>query len=164
MTFLVRNSDSRVSEPFAMRKTGRRRSSPTTSNPGSHLFSSPAPESGTRRMVALKASEVEAFIARPDPDRRIVLVFGPDAGLVHERVETIVGSAIEDPHDPFLLARIDGDTLLDEPQRLVEEAQTIPLFGGRRAVWVKAGNRNFAAAVEALIAAPPTPDCLVVIE
>ncbi len=48
--------------------------------------------------------------------------------------------------------------------RLVEEAHTIPLFGGRRAVWVKAGGRSFVAAVETLIAAPPAADCRVVIE
>src|SRR5262249_12249363 len=35
--------------------------------------------------------------------------------------------------------------------------------GGRRAVWVKTGARNFAPAVEALVAAP-APDCRVVIE
>ncbi len=39
----------------------------------------------------------------------------------------------------------------------------MPLFGGRRAVWVKAGSRNFAAAVEAVVASPPT-DCRIVIE
>src|SRR5262249_54368910 len=43
------------------------------------------------------------------------------------------------------------------------EANTVPLFGGRRAVWVKAGSRNFAAAVEALLKAA-SPDCRVVIE
>jgi DNA polymerase III subunit delta len=115
-------------------------------------------------MTALRAAEVEAFLARPDPKRPIALVFGPDAGLVRERVETIIQKAVSDPQDPFSLARIDGDVLADEPQRLVEEAHTIPLFGGRRAVWVKAGGRNLAAAVEALIAAPPAPDCPVVIE
>ena len=50
-----------------------------------------------------------------------------------------------------------------EPSRLVEEAHTIPLFGGRRAVWVKAGGRNFVAAVEAVLASPPA-DCRIVIE
>jgi len=39
----------------------------------------------------------------------------------------------------------------------------VPLFGGRRAVWVKAGGRNFAPAVETLLAAT-SPDCRVVIE
>ncbi len=114
-------------------------------------------------MVALKSSEIEKFLARPDPARPIVLVFGPDAGLVRERVEALIKGAVDDPKDPFQLARLDGDELAGEPSRLVEEANTIPLFGGRRAVWVKAGGRNFAPAVEALIAFP-SPDCRVVIE
>src|SRR5262249_1178036 len=63
----------------------------------------------------------------------------------------------------FSLARLDGDDLASEPTRLVEEANTVPLFGGRRAVWVKAGARNFGPAVEALLAAT-SPDCRVVIE
>jgi DNA polymerase III subunit delta len=114
-------------------------------------------------MVALKGSDIERFVTRPDPARPIVLVFGPDAGLVRERAEALIRASVDDPKDPFQLARLDGDDLSGEPTRLVEEANTIPLFGGRRAVWVKAGGRNFAAAVEALIAAP-SPDCRVVIE
>jgi len=114
-------------------------------------------------MVALKSSEIDRFVARPDPARPVVLVFGPDAGLVRERTEALVRASVDDPKDPFQLARLDGDELAGEPTRLVEEANTIPLFGGRRAVWVKAGSRNFAPAVEALIAAAP-PECRVVIE
>ena len=68
------------------------------------------------------------------------------------------------PQDPFSLARLDGDALADAPERLVEEALTIPLFGGRRAVWVKAGGRSFIPALEALLANPPQADCTVVIE
>jgi len=30
---------------------------------------------------------------------------------------------------------LEADTLAEDPQRLVEEALTVPLFGGRRAVW-----------------------------
>jgi DNA polymerase-3 subunit delta len=115
-------------------------------------------------MVALKSADIDAFIARPDARRPIVLVFGPDAGLVRERVEALVKSAVDDVSDPFALARLEGDALADEPSRLVEEAHTIPLFGGRRAVWVKGGGRNFVAAVETLLAAPPAADCRVVIE
>ena len=114
-------------------------------------------------MVAVKPADIERFIARPDPGRPVVLVYGPDAGLVHERVERLVKASVDDPNDPFSLVRLNGDDLAGEPSRLVEEANTIPLFGGRRAVWVKAGGRNFAAAVEALIAAS-SPDCRVIIE
>jgi DNA polymerase III subunit delta len=104
-------------------------------------------------MVAVKPRDVDAFVARPDPARPIVLVFGPDAGLVSERVNAIIKASVDDTNDPFALARLEGEELAAEPSRLVEEAQTIPLFGGRRAVWVKAGSRNVAPAVEALIAA-----------
>jgi len=114
-------------------------------------------------MTAIKAADVDRFIAKPDPSQPIVLVFGPDAGLVRERVDTLVRASVDDPNDPFALARIDGEALAANPARLVEEAHTVPLFGGRRAVLVKAGARNIAAAVEYVIAAP-SAECRVVIE
>jgi DNA polymerase III subunit delta len=114
-------------------------------------------------MVALKSNEVDAFLARPNPARPIVLVYGPDAGLVRERAQAIINASVDDPQDPFALAHLAGDELASEPSRLAEEAHTVPLFGGKRAVWVKAGSRNFAPAVEALLASPPA-DCRVVIE
>src|SRR6266699_3236351 len=112
-------------------------------------------------MVALKAHQVDAFVARPA--QPVVLVFGPDSGLVRERAQALIRASVDDVNDPFSLARLDGDELAGEPTRLVEEANTIPLFGGRRAVWVKAGARNFAPALDALIADPPS-DCRIVIE
>jgi DNA polymerase-3 subunit delta len=114
-------------------------------------------------MVALKTGEIDAFLARPDPKRPVVLVYGPDAGLVRERTDALIRASVDDPRDPFALANLDGDELASEPARLIEEAHTMPLFGGRRAVLVKAGGRNFVPAVEALLAAPPA-DCRVVIE
>jgi DNA polymerase III subunit delta len=114
-------------------------------------------------MVAIKPAEVDVFVARPNPARPIVLVFGPDSGLVSERVNALIAAAVDDPNDPFALARLDGEELSAAPGRLVEEAQTIPLFGGRRAVWVKAGSRNIAPAVEALLALRDC-ECRVVIE
>jgi DNA polymerase-3 subunit delta len=114
-------------------------------------------------MTAIKAADVDRFIARPDPERLVVLVFGPDAGLVRERVDKLVRGAVEDPNDPFALARLEGEELAANPARLVEEAHTVPLFGGRRAVLVKAGSRNIAAAVESVIAAP-SAECRIIIE
>lgn len=114
-------------------------------------------------MVALKTNEADSFIARPDPARPVVLIYGPDAGLVHERAEALIRVSVDNPDDVFSLIRIDGDELSGNPYRLVEEASTVPMFGGRRAIWVKAGSRNIAAAVEAVINAP-SPDCRIVIE
>ena len=117
----------------------------------------------TSEMTAIKASDVDRFIARPDPGQPIVLVYGPDAGLVRERVDALVKASVDDPNDPFAFVRIEGEDLSANPSRLVEEAHTVPLFGGRRAVLVKAGARNIASAVETVIAAPSN-ECRVIIE
>jgi DNA polymerase-3 subunit delta len=114
-------------------------------------------------MVALRGKEIDAFLARPDPGRPIILLYGPDAGLVRERAEALLASAVDDPNDPFSLVRLDGDELSAEPSRLVEEAMTVPLFGGRRAIRVRAGSRSFASGVDTL-AATPLKDCRIVIE
>jgi DNA polymerase III subunit delta len=114
-------------------------------------------------MTAVKASDVDRFVAKPNPAQPVVLVFGPDAGLVRERVDALVAASVDDPADPFALARIDGEELSANPSRLIEEAHTVPLFGGRRAVLVKAGMRNIASALEPVLASP-SPDCRVIIE
>ncbi len=114
-------------------------------------------------MVALRGKEIDAFLARPDPARPIILLYGPDAGLVRERAEALLASAVDDPNDPFSLVRLDGDELSLEPSRLVDEAMTVPLFGGRRAIRVRAGSRSFAGGIDTL-AETPLKDCRVVIE
>lgn len=114
-------------------------------------------------MVAIKPSDADAFAAKPDPARPIVLLYGPDAGLVRERAERIIQVSVDDINDPFALVRLEGDDLASNPSRLPEEAHTIPLFGGRRAIWIKAGGRNFAPAIDMVLAMPPQ-DCRIVIE
>src|SRR5579864_9248627 len=114
-------------------------------------------------MVALRGREIDAYLARPDPARPIILLYGPDAGLVRERAEALLASAVDDPTDPFSLVRLDGDELAAEPSRLVDEALTVPLFGGRRAIRVRAGARSFASGVDTL-ADMALKDCRVVIE
>ena len=60
-------------------------------------------------MTALKAAQVEAFVAKPNPAQPVVLVYGADAGLVRERAEALVRAAVDDLNDPFSLVRLEGD-------------------------------------------------------
>lgn len=114
-------------------------------------------------MVALRGKDIDAFLARPDPSRPIILLYGPDTGLVRERADALMASAVDDPNDPFSLVRMDGDELAAEPSRLVEEAMTVPLFGGRRAIRIRAGTRSFASGIDTLAEMQPK-DCRIVIE
>ena len=56
-------------------------------------------------MVALRGKEIDAFLARPDAGRPIILLYGPDAGLVRERADALIASAVDDPNDPFSLVK-----------------------------------------------------------
>src|ERR1700742_2556405 len=114
-------------------------------------------------MAALRGRDIDLFLARPDAGRPIILLYGPDAGLVRERADALLASAVDDPHDPFSMVRLDGDELSAEPSRLVDEAMTVPLFGGRRAIRIRAGSRSFAAGIETL-AGMQVRDCRIVIE
>ena len=114
-------------------------------------------------MVAVKNHEADKFLARPAPHIYLYLVFGPDLGLVAERARAIVRGAIDDPKDPFQLLRISGDDLSADPLRLADEANTIGLFGGRRAIWIESQGKAFISALESVVAAPPR-DCTIIIE
>ena len=61
---------------------------------------------------------------------------------------------MDDPGDPFQLVRLSGDELARDTPRLADEAQTVPLFGGRRAVLVDVGGKNITAAVELYLSLP----------
>ncbi len=106
-------------------------------------------------MTTLKASEIDGFVRRP-PDRvSLILVYGPDDGLVAERATALVKAASGKADDPFSLVRLDGADIASDPARLVDEAGTVSLFGSRRVVWVRdCGARNILPAVQPLLDGP----------
>lgn len=105
-------------------------------------------------MVAVKPADVNAVLNRP-PSVPVVLVYGPDAGLVDERVAALMRQSLGEDPDPFAVVRIDGDALAQDAGRLADEANTIGLFGDRRVIIVRAGGRNITGAVKPLLEAPP---------
>ncbi len=115
-------------------------------------------------MVALKGNEIDRLIADPKRLSGVILVYGPDQGLVAERSAAIVRAASAGVDDPFSTVRLDGAEVASDPARLDDEARTVALFGGRRVVWVRdAGNRAIENAVRPLLDTPPA-DAVVVIE
>jgi DNA polymerase III subunit delta len=99
-------------------------------------------------MVTIQPRAAEAFFRKPDPHLAVVLLYGPDHGLVAERSASLLAGSVDDPQDPFQLVKLEGDELASDPARLVDEASTIPLFGGRRAIRVRAGQKSLVPAVE----------------
>ena len=114
-------------------------------------------------MVAIRSSDADRFINHPPAGVFLYLVFGTDAGLVAERIRTILVRAVEDPKDAFQLVRMSGDEVASDPLRLADEAHAIPMFGGRKAIGIESTGKSLLPAIEPILRAPPR-DCVIVIE
>ncbi|MCO5155362.1 MAG: DNA polymerase III subunit delta [Aquamicrobium sp.] len=116
-------------------------------------------------MAQKKAHEVDSWLRNPDPGIGIVLIYGPDRGLVAERAKAFVAKTGLAADDPFSSIRLEASELEAAPGRLLDEAATVPMFSARRLIWVKgAGSqKQLAEDVKALVAAPPR-DSVVLIE
>ena len=114
-------------------------------------------------MAKLQAHKVDGYVARP-PAHAVLLIYGPDTGLVSERAAQAAKSFGADPDDPFATIRLDADEAAADPQRIADEANTIAMFGGKRLVWVRGSTqRNLLRAVEPVLRTPPA-NALVLIE
>ncbi len=89
-------------------------------------------------MTEIKSHEFETFLQRSVRDNRLFLIYGPDRGLVSERAGQIAAKSGVSLDDPFSLIKLDGSDLQQSPGRLLDEVNTIGLFGGEKLVWLRA--------------------------
>lgn len=113
--------------------------------------------------MKIEPRQVEAFLKKPDPKIRGVVVYGNDDGLVAERAMMLAKAVCDDLKDPFRVVDIAGDALKGDPARLADEFGAMSLMGGRRVIRVRPAGEESATALENLVAAP-AGDALIVIE
>jgi len=82
---------------------------------------------------------------------------------VRERVDALVASAVDDPSDPFSLVKLDASQIAGDSSRLIDEAMTVPLFGGRRAIRLRGTSAGLPDCIRVL-AEMPIKDCRIVID
>ena len=113
--------------------------------------------------MKLSGQKAEAFIRSPDPAMRAILVFGPDNGLVRERVLKLAKTVLADLSDPFRVAELTPAALKDDPARLADEAAAMALTGGRRVIMVRDGADTIAGLFQSFLS-NPVGDALIVVE
>ena len=113
--------------------------------------------------MKIEPRQVEAFLKRPDPRIRGVVIYGNDDGLVAERAVALAKAVCPDLGDPFRVVDISGDVLKGDPARLADEFGALSMMGGRRVIRVRPAGEESTAALENLVAAT-AGDALVVVE
>ncbi|CDX41458.1 DNA polymerase III subunit delta [Mesorhizobium sp. ORS 3359] len=116
-------------------------------------------------MAQKKGYEVDSWLARPDPSMGIVLLYGPDRGLVAERAKAFAAKTGLPLDDPFSVVKLDGAEVDRDAGRLLDEARTVPMFSDRRLLWVRnaSGQKALADDIKALTT-EPARDAVILIE
>ena len=113
--------------------------------------------------MKIEPRQAEAFLKKPDPRIRGVVIYGNDDGLVAERAVALAKSICEDLNDPFRVVDIAGEVLKHDPARLADEFGALSMMGGRRVIRVRPAGEESVAALENLVAAT-AGDALIVVE
>lgn len=87
--------------------------------------------------MKLSYREIEPFVQNPNRAARVVLVYGPDHGLMKERAAQIGKSVVADLNDPFNVIVLSSEIMLEDTARLSDEANAISMMGGDRLVRVE---------------------------
>ena len=102
-------------------------------------------------MTAIKAQQAEQFLKTLDLRYRAILLYGTDAGVIAERARTAAKKLAESSDPPGDILRIEDADLEVEPDRLLVEAQTIPMFGGPKVIHTRASRRVTAQVLQPLL-------------
>ena len=114
--------------------------------------------------MKVAGSHQDSFINQPNPEINCILLYGPDRGLVHERVMALMKTVVNNLDDPFRTVEILGTDLNNDPARLTDEAQAIALGGGRRVIRVRNANDFTTKIIASHLETTTQDDALIIVE
>ena len=113
--------------------------------------------------MKLTWKQIEPFVKSPDPKARVVLIYGPDDGLMRERAKIIGKTIVPDLDDPFNVTAMTTQQINDDPACLVDEANAISMMGGARLIIISNGADKLTPTIKAYLE-NPSPENLIIIE
>jgi DNA polymerase-3 subunit delta len=115
-------------------------------------------------MAEIKSHEFDGFLQGAVRNHRMFLIYGPDRGLVSERAAAIAAKTKVALDDPFSLLKLDAGDLNSDAGRLLDEMNTIGLFGGEKLIWVRgaANEKGLVDALQILAGRPPEASFLII--
>jgi DNA polymerase-3 subunit delta len=114
--------------------------------------------------MKIAPAQINDFLKKPDPAVRIVLLYGPDAGLVCERAGALARTIVPDVQDPFRVGFLTGTMIAELPSCLADEMAAQALGGGQRLIRLQYPVEGMAVSLAALVKDMPPGDSFLLIE
>lgn len=102
--------------------------------------------------MKLPPAKTDAFLK--SPDQGMILLYGPDAGLISERARILGKTVVDDLNDPFRVADLSFDAIKEDPGLLGAEINAISMLGGRRLIRVTTGSAALPKPLEEILSKP----------
>lgn len=112
--------------------------------------------------MKLQYRQIEGFVKAPDKAARVILVYGPDTGLVAERCAVMGKTVVQDLNDPFNVAVLSTEMIEEDPARLSDESGAISMMGGDRLIRIERGTDKITAKVKSYLEAPSNTALVVI--
>lgn len=108
--------------------------------------------------MRLKPADIDAFIKAAGRNTQLILIYGPDEGLVREHSQTLAKTILSDPSDPFALLDLSEDEYRSDPARLHDEFGAISMFGGKRVVRIRFKSDRYGKQIKDFVASLESGD------
>ena len=114
--------------------------------------------------MILKGAEIARYLARPDPTRPALLIYGQDAMRVAlKRAEAVAALTGPEAESEMRLSRLSGADLRRDAAALLDEIKAVGFFPGPRVVLVEDANDGAAPAIAAALDAWAHGDAVIVV-
>ena len=108
--------------------------------------------------MKVQPRNIEAFVKQPPANICAVLLYGPDEGLIRERLTVFTKNIVADLKDPFNIVDITGSSLQENTALLADEALSISMLGDKKVVRLREATDKNVAAIRNAVSSL-TPDC-----
>lgn len=112
--------------------------------------------------MKLPFKQIEPFVKNPDARARVILIYGPESGLMKERSGIIGKSVVADLNDPFNAVTLSADKLIEDPARLMDEAMAMSMMGGARLIRIEDAGDTLSPLIKEYLQNPSTQNLIII--
>lgn len=112
--------------------------------------------------MEIKPAVINNFLKSPTAGLRVILVYGPDRGMVAERTRALVKHFAGSLDDAFNISRMNGSDLTSDNSPLFDEYFSIPMFGGQKTIWIFDDATQIQKQIKSLLEEPKDGNIVII--